>query len=969
MHAKWGRWICLLLLYSITIGQAQNPHPNFRNFTTEHGLPSPEVHEIFQDKTGYIWFGTDSGVSRYDGYEFKSFSAESGLASPVVLKILQDKKGRLWFGTLTGEAFIFDNDRIAPYEYNSVLSEYRFRFSDALLGDVSDGTAYFILQGAGLLVIDSLGNHSLKEFAKDTRLGVWELANSTQLALNYTKGENVQEYYIVYENARGEEFKIKSSKQLHWNLAAKTEDGSTFIFGSDTGYKITPPKNIVTQFDFAHSVSALKEWQGDLWLSHFSKPYGLKKYDAEFPASTYPSLTYLEAHPVTDFTFLNTGELWISSLDQGVFYSSNADTKVYSQKSGLPANAVTSVSFVDSSNLVVGFATGQICLVNTDNNSVRDLKKPIRRNREEYVYDVAYAAMHDQILSGEWYYKGDEWHNWGANYLAKKIEISPDGRRAYGSTARGFSVLDLGRQELQFSSTSVIPRFRNYAVKEIEDQLWIGNNYGIFKFNGDTLEHPGINHPAFHSRVEDIDALPQGGIVFGTKGHGVVIWTQDTFHQVTKALGLPSDMIEDVHVGEKGKIWVATLNGLGEIDFESDTIAKISAFSMDHGLPSNEIYQIRSYGHQPWLCTKGGLVKWVSPSESKETTKPFFTDITVNGKKVVSDELTLSHSQNDLTFNYIALNFKQSGKIPYRYQIQSDATWTHTQNRSINFSNLAPGAYDFAVQAQNEDGYWSESCLMAIKIKPAWYLSKGAIATWFLLFGLAGYLLYKSRVLALKRKDKIAKEILALQQSALQAQMNPHFIFNCLNSIQSLINQDDKERANLYMAKFAKLARECLIASTSQTVPLSQDVSLLTNYLDLEKLRYKDSFSYDLEMDQEIETDLCEVAPMLVQPFVENAIIHGFKSLGDETGHIAISYKMKDHNSIEVTICDNGVGYSIGKLRSNNGPDHKSLGTSITKRRLQILGSGNDTDVAIGDLKNVNGEVSGTEVRLRIHVD
>jgi ligand-binding sensor domain-containing protein len=157
--------LAAILLFFLTYGSLlaqQNPQPYFRNYSTEHGLPSPETYCTFQDSRGYIWFGTDNGACRFDGYEFRTFGSKDGLSSNVVFDIFEDGKGRIWFGTMTGETFIWDGDTIQPYRFNHLIAQYKGQFDFASLAYLSqDETAYFELVRAGILRIDSLGTDSL----------------------------------------------------------------------------------------------------------------------------------------------------------------------------------------------------------------------------------------------------------------------------------------------------------------------------------------------------------------------------------------------------------------------------------------------------------------------------------------------------------------------------------------------------------------------------------------------------------------------------------------------------------------------------------------------------------------------------------------------------------------------------------------------------------------------------------------
>jgi len=210
----------------------------------------------------------------------------------------------------------------------------------------------------------------------------------------------------------------------------------------------------------------------------------------------------------------------------------------------------------------------------------------------------------------------------------------------------------------------------------------------------------------------------------------------------------------------------------------------------------------------------------------------------------------------------------------------------------------------------------------------------------------------------LKIKESINQlEISRLERSALQAQMNPHFIFNCLNSIQNFIMFNDKENAMEYLAKFAKLIRQSLNASTEKKISLHDEVSMLRNYLDLEKLRFKDKFEYTITLANDvIPEELC-IPPLLVQPYVENAIIHGMSGK-KKGGKIDLNFFKLSHNQLQVKIRDNGAGYKAPLIACK----HKSLGMSIISKRLAYNNNLNDSDIMI----RPNYSSEGTEVVITI---
>lgn len=208
----------------------------------------------------------------------------------------------------------------------------------------------------------------------------------------------------------------------------------------------------------------------------------------------------------------------------------------------------------------------------------------------------------------------------------------------------------------------------------------------------------------------------------------------------------------------------------------------------------------------------------------------------------------------------------------------------------------------------------------------------------------------------LKEKTLIQDKINNLQRSALQAQMNPHFIFNCLNSIQNYIMRNDKDMAMDYLGRFATLIRQYLHASTKDLVTLDDEISMLTNYLHLEQMRFNQSFEYHFQIDKNIDTTEITLPPLLIQPFVENAILHGITSIANG-GQINIDISKKE-NQLQITIKDNGKGFDKNK---NTGM-RKSLGIAITQKRLLYINDHAEGNYAI----STQSDERGTEINITV---
>jgi two-component system, LytTR family, sensor kinase len=247
------------------------------------------------------------------------------------------------------------------------------------------------------------------------------------------------------------------------------------------------------------------------------------------------------------------------------------------------------------------------------------------------------------------------------------------------------------------------------------------------------------------------------------------------------------------------------------------------------------------------------------------------------------------------------------------------------------------------------------------------YLSLGFIV----LIIIVAFLLYRqSKLKAKNRLSKIEKQLVELKQLSLRKQMNPHFVFNTLNSIQYFMFGNDKMSTNNYMSKFAMLVRKTFENSQYNSVPIKYELEALSLYMELEQLRFKKSFSFDIIVDDEIDILQHEIPTMLIQPFVENSINHGLHSKTSK-GKLLVELKLIDNMIIECIIEDNGIGRErsaeINRVKNKN---HQSLGTSITTERLNIIDSimGNKLKIEYIDLKDETDKAIGTRVIIHIPI-
>jgi len=311
----------------------------------------------------------------------------------------------------------------------------------------------------------------------------------------------------------------------------------------------------------------------------------------------------------------------------------------------------------------------------------------------------------------------------------------------------------------------------------------------------------------------------------------------------------------------------------------------------------------------------------------------------------LSDLIKLTHDENSLKWRLYVTDYlhPDANKIGYRITPSADTIWHFIENgQEIELSYLAPNNYSIQVKAYFANGEVSPINNYSFNILNPWYKSWWFYISTIVCTIIIGLLLYRKRIKSIQEKHAIEKEITNLQRSALQAQMNPHFIFNCLNSIQNYIMQNEKLDAMEYLNLFAQLVRQNLNASNSNTISLQDEINMLQNYLTLEQMRTNQTFDFSITVDIQIDKETTEIPPLLIQPFVENAILHGVSGLNYQ-GVITVDF-LKEASLLIISVSDNGKG--IDNTITNT--EHRSLGMTITQKRLQFAQTSADSNIVIG---------------------
>ena len=526
--------------------------------------------------------------------------------------------------------------------------------------------------------------------------------------------------------------------------------------------------------------------------------------------------------------------------------------------------------------------------------------------------------------------------------------------------------------------------------------LYVGTRIGLYVM--DTLSGKitpmvreiGNNKTDFNiNYIWGLDVDRHDNLWVATRGGGLYKFDPSgkTFTDYKTGNGLITEELRDIFIDSLENIWISSFDGIFKLDQRT---RKFSRYTPEDGLDNFNISLGRwSIINNKIYSGSPAAYSIIDPYARMSLTNHF--PIWISGIRVLnraihfnpdsSDRITVpvNYTENIINFEFSAISYTASFQIQYAYMLEGfDKDWHFCENqRFANYNNLAGGLYTFKVKAMNAGGIWGEKIASVnIYVTPAFWETWWFRALVAIILGLLITFLVKRRIANI-RKEAGFKEQQALfrqklaetEMIALRTQMNPHFIFNCMNIIDGLITDNRKKEAQEFLQKFSKLIRLVLENSQYQLVPLHQDIEALRLYVELEAIRYSHYFMYTFNIDPELLEDNYRIPPLLIQPYVENAIVHGLRHKESGQGRLGIHVR-KEGNYVLITIEDNGIGRTRAKeFNQENRKPHQPIGMNVTGKRIDLLRMINLYKVGIDISDPEKGEDTGTRVTITLPLD
>lgn len=997
---------------------------SYRHYTVEDGLPTNYVYGGLQDSRGYIWFYTEKGVSRFDGYEFRNFTTEDGLPTNDVWQLVEDSQGRMWVGCFGGKFVAIDKDSVVVINQDStaVTQTKINRANGKIWVYVKGAQPYAIIDNEQKA--DIIFQSSNKQLCTGkSALGV----DITPYVIDYGK-----QLYFIHDPAKVivahprkkklDTFRIKGLTEelaqrfrnsynvgylCHNNQLFLAPPKDRFVYNIDLNKKALSSRNVAKILGKPPTYCQFQE-QGDKVI--FQTDIGCILFDNNFTVVDALIVDFTEQQSVSKIFTDREGNYWIPTREQGVYLltAQAKRTKVIKAFGENATPALTDLAFSPDGHLYAGSQHGTIYRLE-DDRMVEAIPAPslplndLQRVRK-LIFTESGTLWTARQKYGLHYFSPDQEKGWPFNRVVAAAEINTlsDQINQFSSPRKRYMISNLERniKDLAWHEASkrlyvarsaygfiyqaasdakpqlkFISPQRNHAAHFTSDgTLWMGLKQGLANYREDRYKkintHTMIDKRAVFCFTEDA----QGRLWLGTDGAGIFTQQKDEFIQIPGTEGL---IVQDLCI-KGGTVWGATNKGIWQIGINPSGGAGIveEIYNTSHGLPSLEIMAVEANDHYVYAATSKGLAQLQlnRPPTTDEEIALIIDQVKINGEKVALDSVyQLDYQQNEIEVNFTALSYKSQGNITYFYQLENaDRKTLSTSNRRLRYGGLKPGIYTLRIFARDAENRRSPVKRIQFNIALPWWQRPAALIVGVLTLGLLAWAAYRRRVHQIQQQAEsetaLNKQFAELELKALQAQMNPHFVFNSLSAIQYFIQINEKEQAEDYLAKFATLMRLFLESSKNKYINLTEELRLIELYVRLEQLRFRSQFGFNLQVDPSINQYTTLVPTMLLQPFVENAINHGLFHK-KEQGTLSVSILPHSDGGLRCLVEDNGIGRQQAMaIQKQNQRHHRSRALQITNERLQALSTveGYDIKIEITDLISAAGEAAGTRVEIII---
>ncbi len=714
----------------------------------------------------------------------------------------------------------------------------------------------------------------------------------------------------------------------------------------------------------------------------------------------------------THFFQDRTNNLWISTYNEGIYCLS--PSKQLFQKKSLNGYIPKAIYDENANTTYAITFDGKLYTINYQNKEILETVIPNSQETQNYeLYEI--GQVEDGTL---WLIDEDQIHlydpqkkqfktlnspSWNAfqainNSYFTNAYLDQDFNCWIGVQREGLLKINTRTQETTLYNNdpndphSLKHQFDPHNMYQTVSKttLWGSTPEGLFQYdykNGHFINHK--NH--LSTQIENEVLSNHQQIIEDAKGR---IWLAQKLNRIAcfdsknkpeegvklleASFDFPNIDIDDMIQDTQGNIWLSSSIGLTCIDTYKDTLRH---FGATYGL--EYLYQFSTtFDGQILVGTRNGYIQFdpkkILASEILPSVQPIIRDFKVFNQTYAQRKdakVKLNHNENFFSFDYSTIDFLDKNPKEYRYKLEGvDEDWVYADKRTyVGYTQVQSGDYTFKLNARRTGEAWSANearytIHIATPFWKTWWFILGSV----LLLGGIIYLIVQDRIAARKKeqalKAEFEQQIAAIEMKALRAQMNPHFLFNSLNSINYYVLKGESARASSYLENFAKLIRLILQNSKEKLIPLEQELEALQLYIQMEQLRFEDKFDFYFTIEDDLDTSFFSIPPLIIQPYVENAIWHGLFNKTTK-GRLDIKVWLEEQ-TIFIQIKDDGIGrVAARKIAASKSKTKESLGLKLTQARMDLSKTLNAIQIA-AETKNLlheDGSAAGTEVIIQLN--
>lgn len=947
-------------------------NPVYFQTSIEDGLPSNEVYSIIQDKKGFIWIGCDAGIYKYNSVKFQSFKNKSQ-KTKALTGLTLSKSGKIYAYSFNGQIFYAENDSLKQ------LSKWEGKISNIVCD-----TNYnlWVCGENGINVYSEVTRQwtNYSDFDFDHKKDSYAYTNSCKLnkedvisfisPYGITTINKKQQTLIPFEFLKPKpsgEFILESKNESTWLISITGGLCYKLIENKFVAYESIFLKNVLRNSKVTN-VKLLQD--GNLWICTYS---GIVCYNPTLDTGKvfYSNMAF------SDVIYDAEQNYWMTTLHDGILRLADINSKTWNTSSGnLTSNKILKT---EQHFPYVYFSTlgGQVGRINITNEKIETYSLEVKSN----IQNITYCENDSKL-----YFNAQNTLYFLEKNVIKKIEnqfppIKDFLKTNYEyiiATSRGAFVYE-NIIDKNANDTLTPNWARAIAINSSHETLFIATNEGLESYSKKQNKWQSNHLNLIKKQVLSITYDKQNTLYAVTFDGEIYKIEKDNV--ITLLQQLPTDIQANQIKKYQDQLLVATNFGLWKLNLKTNNWEVLDKLK---GLCSNEVFSISIINNNIWIATPNGLQMIPVHLQKKiKQASVYLKEISIDGKKInKNNSLQLNYNQSlSIKVETNAYSSNRNFKYAYRFS-KADTSWILLPSNIeyIQIPSIPNG--DFKIEIKVID-YLSRDSINKIIVygyvnPPFWQ------RWWFYiivsLMGLSiAFVFFKYRIKLLQTKQieelkriQLENDLRFSQETALKAQMNPHFLFNVLNSIKGYIYGNDKKNATFYLSSFSDLVRKILNHSSSSEIKLEEEIDILKLYIELEAMLIQDDFKYNISTDELLDLSHIKIPALLIQPYVENAFKHGLRH---KTGkkELKIHFELQSNKKyLVISIKDNGIGRDASnRLNAQHHSTHQSFAIDATSKRIELLNSNNKDVVSVKIIDNLTEDnlPLGTTVILAISLN